>query len=124
MKRLIAGILIVLLVLAGCTRTPVEAPQHGAGEASSSPQISEATPPTSPPQDTRPIPTEPEAKTIIVTSTSESGPGTLRHALLDARSGDTITFDSSAFPPGAPATIYLSVVNQRNETHFKSETLS
>jgi hypothetical protein len=46
-------------------------------------------------------------ETIIVTSTADSGPGTLRQALLDAQSGDTITFAPAVFPPSAPATIYL-----------------
>lgn len=42
-----------------------------------------------------------------VTSTADSGPGTLRHALLQARAGDTITFDPAVFPPGSPATVFL-----------------
>ena len=46
--------------------------------------------------------------TIIVTSTGDSGPGTLRQALLDAQSGDTITFDSAIFPPTAPVTISVT----------------
>ncbi|MFQ5874112.1 MAG: family 1 glycosylhydrolase, partial [Dehalococcoidia bacterium] len=46
--------------------------------------------------------------TIAVNSTSDSGPGTLRRALLEAQSGDTITFDPAVFPPEAPATIYLT----------------
>ena len=56
-----------------------------------------------------PTPTLPtEGKTIIVSSTADSGSGTLRQALLDAQSGDTITFDPAVFPPSAPATIYLT----------------
>lgn len=47
-------------------------------------------------------------KTIVVNSTADSGPGTLRQALLDAQSGDTITFETTVFPPDAPATIYLT----------------
>jgi len=47
-------------------------------------------------------------RALVVTSTADSGPGTLRQALLDARSGDTITFDTTVFPPSAPATIYVS----------------
>jgi len=47
------------------------------------------------------------AKEIVVTSTADSGAGTLRWALQTARSGDTITFDPSVFPPDDPATIYL-----------------
>jgi hypothetical protein len=45
--------------------------------------------------------------TITVNSTADSGPGTLRQALLDAQTGDTILFDTSVFPPGSPATITL-----------------
>jgi hypothetical protein len=49
-----------------------------------------------------------EGKTIVVTSTVDSGPGTLRQALVDAENGDTITFDTAVFPPSAPATIYVN----------------
>jgi len=42
-----------------------------------------------------------------VTSTQDSGPGTLRQALIDARTGDTITFSPLIFPPAAPVTITL-----------------
>jgi hypothetical protein len=48
------------------------------------------------------------SKTIIVTSTADSGPGTLRQALLDAQSYETITFDSNVFPPSNPTTIQLT----------------
>ena len=46
--------------------------------------------------------------TIVITSTTDSGPGTLRQALLDAQSGNTITFDTVVFPPKTPSTIYLT----------------
>jgi len=46
--------------------------------------------------------------TFVVTSIADSGPGTLRQALLDAQSGGTITFDPAVFPPEASATIYLA----------------
>ena len=49
----------------------------------------------------------PQGQSRVVTSAADSGPGTLRQALLDAQEGDTITFDSAAFPPGAPATIFV-----------------
>jgi len=56
-----------------------------------------------------PTPTPPApGKTIVVNSTADSGPSTLRQALLDAQSGDTITFDQAIFPLSAPATIYLT----------------
>ena len=44
---------------------------------------------------------------IVVTDAADSGPGTLRQALLDAQEGDTITFDPAVFLPGAPATIFV-----------------
>lgn len=58
-----------------------------------------------------PMPTPAPAvpgKTIVVTSTAGSGPQTLRQALLDAQSGDTITFDPAVFQPSAPVTISLT----------------
>jgi hypothetical protein len=48
------------------------------------------------------------ATTCMVTSTADSGPGTLRACLDNAVSGDTILFDPVVFPPGDPATITLS----------------
>lgn len=47
-------------------------------------------------------------RTWTVTSTSDSGNGTLRWCLLNATSGDTITFEGSTFPPASPATIALT----------------
>ena len=72
-----------------------------------------ATPiPTSvPPSPTRARPTPtptPQGRTIVVNSTADSGPGTLRQALLDGESGDTINFDPSVFPPNAPGTIAVT----------------
>lgn len=43
-----------------------------------------------------------------VTSTADSGSGTLREALQNAQAGDTILFSNSVFPTVNPATIYLS----------------
>lgn len=48
----------------------------------------------------------PEIGTILVTSTEDDGEGTLRRALIMARSEDVITFDPQVFPPDNPATIY------------------
>jgi hypothetical protein len=52
-------------------------------------------------------PTIPKGETIVVTSAGDSGPGTLRQALVDAEPGDVITFDTQVFPPGKPTTIFL-----------------
>jgi titin len=48
------------------------------------------------------------ATTCTVTNTADSGAGTLRQCLLDAASGDTITFDVGVFPPASPATIAIT----------------
>ena len=49
---------------------------------------------------------------IIVASADDSGPGTFRQALLDAESGDIITFDPTVFSPNKPATVFLKVEDQ------------
>ena len=49
---------------------------------------------------------------IIVTSILNHGPGTFRQALLDAESGDIITFDPAVFSPNKPATIFLKAEDQ------------
>lgn len=46
--------------------------------------------------------------TVTVTSTADSGAGSLRQAISDAAAGDTIEFDSTTFPEGVGTTIYLS----------------
>jgi parallel beta-helix repeat protein len=48
-----------------------------------------------------------QGDTIVVNSTSDSGPGSLREAIGSALPGDSITFDSSVFPPTNPDTISL-----------------
>ena len=45
---------------------------------------------------------------IVVTSTADSGPGTLRQALIDVVNGDIVTFDSGVFAPATPAVISLA----------------
>jgi len=46
------------------------------------------------------------ARELVVTSIADAGAGTFRWALQAARSGDVITFDSAAFPPADPVSIY------------------
>jgi hypothetical protein len=49
--------------------------------------------------------------TFTVTTTADSGPGSLRQAIIDANdsgAADTISFDPAVFPPGSPATITLT----------------
>jgi hypothetical protein len=47
-------------------------------------------------------------RTLQVTSTADSGPGTLRQALLEEQNGDTITFDPAIFPPDNPVSIAVT----------------
>ena len=48
------------------------------------------------------------ANSWTVSSAADSGPGTLRWALEQARSGDIVTFDPEVFPPKSPTTIRLT----------------
>ena len=48
-----------------------------------------------------------QKQTIVVSSSADSGAGTLRQALLDAQAEDKITFDPMVFPPTSPVTISL-----------------
>jgi hypothetical protein len=60
------------------------------------------------------------SSSLEVTSAADRGAGTLRQALLDAQSGDTITFRAATFPTSAPTTIYvlsvLPTISQNNLT--------
>jgi len=60
------------------------------------------------------------AATLVVTSTADSGYGTLRWALQTAVVSNTITFDTGVFPPSSPVTITLASqlpsLNQGNLT--------
>jgi len=85
----LADVMLVLIFFSSCAVN------------SSQPTISLTTTPTSA------QPTY-QGKTITVTSTADSGPGTLRQAITDAEAYDLIIFDASIFPPETPATIALS----------------
>jgi hypothetical protein len=82
---------VAVLILSACMQSPTPA---------SSPPPVTAVHPTSTPT--------PQGRTLIVTSAADSGPGTLRQAMEEAQNGDTITFDSSVFPPDAPVTIFIA----------------
>jgi hypothetical protein len=98
MKNYILTILSGILILVACTPTTT----------STSVAILPTDIPTDIPTQTPTSTPLPQVNTIIVTSTSDSGPGSLRQALLDAQSYDTITFDPAIFPPDAPVTIFVS----------------
>jgi len=103
MRKLISFLLLMIvlpLTLFGCGQGP---------SPTASPEV--ALPTLVPPTIASPTSTStpaPQGETIIVTSTADSGPGTLRQALLDAQPNDILTFDPSVFPPVSPATIYIS----------------
>ena len=84
----------------------------GAFNAGCGPSEAEITPMADSAPTVTPIPPTPtpfrEGDIITVTSTSDSGPGTLRQALEDAQPYDIITFDPAVFPPDAPATIFVT----------------
>ncbi|MBI9051651.1 MAG: right-handed parallel beta-helix repeat-containing protein [Anaerolineaceae bacterium] len=70
------------------------------------------TTPTSPPDVEEPVesPAEPEPlpeEILIVSSTSDSGPGSLRQTMESGQSGFKIIFDLAIFPPSSPATIFV-----------------
>ena len=73
------------------------------------------TTPYMPPRDI-PIPDEQHA--FIVTSTADSGEGTLRYALEHLARNTTITFDPSVFSPKNPATIMLETPLPRIEADY------
>jgi hypothetical protein len=93
MKTYHLAIFLWILLLAACTPTPTSTP------------VPE--PPAPLPTATKTSTPPPAGDLIIVTSTSDSGPGTLRQVLQDAQDYDTITFDPVSFPPEAPATIFI-----------------
>ena len=69
--------------------------------------VAPSTPTLTPPTETT-VPPTPQGRTLLVTSPADSGLGTLRQAMLDAKPYDVIGFDPSVFPPGAPATIFIT----------------
>ena len=54
------------------------------------------------------VPLAAGAATITVTSNADNGAGTLRNAIATAATGDTINFDTTAFPVGGTNTITLT----------------
>ncbi|HEY45078.1 MAG TPA: right-handed parallel beta-helix repeat-containing protein [Anaerolineae bacterium] len=106
MKSYFSAIFLCTLFLAACTSTPTSTSITVLPTVI--PTDIPTQPPTSTPSDTLTPTPLPQGKTIIVTSTSDSGPGTLRQALQDAQPYDTIIFHPAVFPPDAPATINVS----------------
>lgn len=105
MKRLVLIIVILSLALNGCEGSVTIEPPLTTSSAPST---------NTPVLPTATITPIPEGKTIVVTSAEDSGPGTLRQALLDAQPYDTITFAPAIFPPDKPTTIFLENLVDRD----------
>jgi hypothetical protein len=95
MRTYIVTVLLGILLLTSCT--PTTTPTSVA--------VLPTATPTDAPADT---PTNTPPPTIIVTSSADSGPGTLRQAMQDVQPGYTITFDPAVFPPHESVTIFIS----------------
>jgi hypothetical protein len=100
-KSLAIGLVVTALAVPGCgpagtVTAPPGTPGQGATPATAGPlrPTASATSPRS-------------AGELVVTTVDDSGPGSLRQALLHAKAGDTIIFDASVFPPDSPQTINL-----------------
>jgi hypothetical protein len=106
---LVAFLTIAVIAMNGCapSPTPIATPEMPTPTLAL--PTATAVPPTS----------VPGGRTIVVTSAADSGPGTLRQALLDVQNGDTVTFDPVVFPPTAPETIAItSALPQMSQGHL------
>jgi len=107
-KRFNLGLILMLIciLLPACGLSPEELEATSAAEtaAAETPDNHQSPEPTL----TQIEPTPTPGQLLLVTSTEDSGPNTLRQALLDAQPGDTIIFDPSVFPPDAPVTIAIT----------------
>ena len=105
-KRFNLGLILMLfcILLPACGLSPEELEATSVAEtaATATPNKHQSPEPTL----TQIEPTP--GQLLLVTSTEDSGPNTLRQALLDAQPGDTIIFDPVVFPPTAPATISVA----------------
>ena len=98
MRNYALTILLGTLVLAACKPTTTSTPVTSSQTETPTAILTHTT--TSTPL--------PQGNTIVVTSTDDSGFGTLRQAIETAQPYDVITFDAVVFPPDAPATISVT----------------
>src|SRR3970282_988863 len=103
-KAIFPLITAAMLALSACTPRPALTPAPKMPTLTLMPILAPPTPTQLP---ATPTPA-PQGRTLLVTSAADSGPGTLRQALLDAQNGVTITFDPAVFPPDAPVTIFIA----------------
>jgi hypothetical protein len=108
LKRILAFVAGMALALAaGCTHsddsTDDNLPTTAAPVESTGVETTRA-----PPQDEASYTTQSQAPTVVITSVSDTGAGTLRDALENAQDHDIIVFDPAVFPPNAPARIVIN----------------
>jgi hypothetical protein len=95
----------ICLLLAACAPASTSTPTVDLGTDALT--VTPTLPSTAEPSETITPTSFPEGRTITITSTDDSGPGTLREALEDAQPYDTIIFDPTVFPPEAPGSIMV-----------------
>ena len=93
-------VITILLTINGCGPSPSPTVTTAFVPTTATPELTVISPTSTK------VP-KPKGKTIIVTNLEDSGPGTLRQALQDAQTGDTVTFDSGVFPPENPMVIMI-----------------
>jgi parallel beta-helix repeat protein len=99
--------LTLLAIASGACRPEAGGAIQTAARETAAPAEAGGTPTPSQTQTAPPSPVLP-GETITVTTAADDGPGSLRQALTGAAAGDVIEFDTSVFPPAAPATIHLT----------------
>ena len=98
MKKMISLAILLSVLFSACTSSTKTIPES-TEEAVPTAETKEAED-----QTPKEAPT-PTPAAILVNSTDDSGPGSLRQALLEMQSGDIIQFDPTVFPPDAPGVI-------------------
>jgi hypothetical protein len=114
----VAFFIIIVPAMAGCAPSPTPiATSEEVPTPTPAPPTATAAPPTPTIAPSTPIPVS-QGANIPVWSTSDSGLGTLRQALLDAQSYDTITFETDVFKRDEPATITVTSTLQITQGHL------
>jgi hypothetical protein len=113
MKKIIFATVLAALVLSACggTQPVTPAPTYTSALTATLPATRQVeTPSPSAGIIIWPVtPTRlPTGRSSIISSSADSGAGSLRQALMDAHPGDIITFDPAVFPPSSPTTITLA----------------
>jgi len=100
-KSVAVGLVVTALVVSGCGPARTATVPPGTPGQSGTPATA------GPLRPTVSATSSPSGAEIDVTTVDDSGPGSLRQGLLEAKAGDAILFDPSVFPPDSPQTITL-----------------